>query len=62
MLPDAHLNRIIRARNSLVHAGKFVISEQDTTYAEYRNLVRVGRSILLHLVGFPSSLHDTVEL
>jgi hypothetical protein len=60
-LSKTRLSHIIMARNSLVHAGKFVTSEQDSTYSEYKNLVRLGRSILLRLVGFPSTLHETIE-
>jgi hypothetical protein len=59
-LPNAQLNKIVAARNSLVHAGKFVISESGSTYSEYKNLVRLGRSILLRLIGFPSNLHEAI--
>jgi hypothetical protein len=58
-LPESQLNTIITARNSLVHAGKFVTTDVDT---EYRNFVRLGRSILLRLIGFPSTLHESIEI
>jgi hypothetical protein len=58
---DSHLDTIIKARNSLVHSGGFVTSERDKTYSEYRNLMLLGRSILLRLVGFPNTLHEAIE-
>jgi hypothetical protein len=60
-LQATHLNSIINARNSLVHAGKFVTSESDNTFSEYKNFVRLGRSILLRLIGYPSTLHEAIE-
>jgi hypothetical protein len=57
-LPIARLNSIIQARNSLVHSGKFVTSEYDS---EYKNLLLLGRCILLRLAGFPSLLHELIE-
>lgn len=61
-LPGAKIDSIIKARNSLVHAGKFVTTESDATFAEYKNLVLLGRSMLLRLIGFPSNLHDSIEV
>jgi hypothetical protein len=59
VLPAAQMDVIIKARNSLVHAGRFVTTEGDT---EYKNFVRLGRSVLLRLIGFPSTLHETIEI
>lgn len=59
-IQDKHLRSVIKARNSLVHSGSFVTSEQDKTYSEYRNLLLLGRSILLHLAGFQNKLHDEI--
>jgi hypothetical protein len=56
-----HLDTIKKARNSLVHSGRFVTSERDKIYSEYCNLLLLGRSILLRLMGFPSMLHDAIE-
>jgi hypothetical protein len=57
---DRHLSAIVKARNSLVHSGSFLTSESDKTYAEFQNLMLLGRSILLRLVGFPSTLHEAI--
>jgi hypothetical protein len=59
-IPAKHLKAVIKARNSLVHSGSFVTSEQDKTFSEYRNLLLLGRSILLHLAGFSNKLHDGI--
>lgn len=59
-IPAKHRKAVIKARNSLVHSGSFVTSEQDKTFSEYRNLLLLGRSILLHLAGFPNKLHDGI--
>ena len=59
-ISDRHLDAIIKARNSLVHSGSFVTSEHDKTYSEYQNLMLLGRSILLRLIGFPSMLHEAI--
>jgi hypothetical protein len=56
------LNAAIKARNSLVHAGRFLTTEQDKTYREFRNLLLLGRSILLHLIGLRSTLHELIEV
>jgi hypothetical protein len=61
-LPVLQLNSIIDARNSLVHAGKFVASGENEIYAEYKNLVRLGRSILLRIIGYRSTLHTAIEV
>jgi hypothetical protein len=59
VLTEAQLTSIVSGRNSLVHSGKFVTSQNDS---EYRNLIRLGRSILLRLIGFPSKLHEEIEV
>lgn len=59
-IETSRLDAVIKARNSLVHAGTFVMSESDKTYLEYQDLLLLGRSILLHLVGVPSTLHETM--
>jgi hypothetical protein len=56
-----HLHAVIEARNSLVHSGRFVTSEKNKTYVEYQNLLLLGRSILLRLVGVPSTLHELIQ-
>lgn len=61
-LPEAKIDSIIKARNSLVHAGKFVTTESDATFAEYKNLVLLGRSMLLRMIAFPSNLHDAITV
>jgi hypothetical protein len=58
---NKHLDAIIKARNSLVHSGKFVASENDQTYSQYQNLLLLGRSMLLRLAGFQSTLHEAIQ-
>lgn len=60
-LRGGHMDAIKNARNSLVHSGGFVTSENNEKYSEYRNLMLLGRSILLRLVGVPSTLHEEME-
>ena len=55
------LDAVIKARNSLVHSGKFVMSEGDKTYQEYRRLLLLGRGILLRMVGVASTLHEAID-
>ena len=54
------LTSIIKARNSLVHSGNFVLSENDKTYPEFLGLILLGRCLLLRLIGYLSMLHEAI--
>ena len=55
------LTTIVKNRNSIVHSGDFVKTESGEEYSKYQDIVRLGRSILLRIVGVPSMLHEAME-
>lgn len=59
-LTPNQMKDVIAARNSLVHAGKFVTSTQESGYHAFEQLLLLGRVILLRLVGVSTSLHQVV--
>ena len=58
----SYLDAVIRARNSLVHAGQLVATPGDQTYLQYQGLLLLGRSVLLHLMGVKNKLQEAVAL
>jgi hypothetical protein len=61
-LSGPKLSSVIAARNKLVHEGTFVTSQSDQTFTEYENLVLLGRSMLLRIIGYPSNLHNAIKV
>lgn len=60
-LKAGRLDAVMKARNSLVHSGQFLTSEGDKAHHEYRDLFLLGRTILLRMVGVPSTLHEAMD-
>lgn len=50
------LTQVIKERNSLVHSGDFASSTEEKNYSKYLHMTRLGRYILLHLIGVKNVL------